>query len=87
MFKLSLLICSLFVFTAPSVVAVDSITADYVLAGYEKGTAIGTGPSKASAHQKARKNIPDGASQAGATKYVKNGERSYTAHIPWRKKK
>ncbi len=24
---------------------------------------------------------------AGATKYVKNGDRSYTAHIPWRKKK
>jgi hypothetical protein len=87
MFKLSLFICSLFVFTVPSEMAADSIAARYVLAGYEKGTAIGAGPSKASAAQKARKNIPDGAIQAGATKYVKNGERSYTAHIPWRKKK
>jgi hypothetical protein len=87
MLKISLLICSLFAFFMPSLVVADSIKANYTLAGYEKGTAIGTGPSKASAHQKARKNIPGGATQAGATKYVKNGDRSYTAHIPWRKKK
>ena len=87
MLKLAFLICSLFAVFMPSLVVADSIKPSYTLAGYEKGTAIGTGPSKASAAQKARKNIPDGATQAGATKYVKNGERSYTAHIPWRKKK
>ena len=87
MIKLSVLICSLFAFTMPALVNADSTNANFAWAGYEKGTAIGTGPSKASAHQKARKNMPDGATQAGATKYVKNGDRSYTAHIPWRKKK
>ena len=87
MLKMSLLICSLFAVFMPSLVVADSIKPSYTLAGYERGTAIGTGPSKASAHQKERQNIPDGASQVGATKYVKNGDRSYTAHIPWRKKK
>ena len=87
MLKLSVLICSLFAFTMPAKVSAGSTNANYAWAGNEKGTAIGTGPSKASAHQKARRNMPDGATQAGATKYVKNGDRSYTAHIPWRKKK
>ena len=51
----------------------------------EKGTAIGLGKSKSQAASKARRNIPKGARQYGAVKYVKNGDGTYTAYIDWKK--